>query len=303
MTVKTVCRANRRCDAMLGIELVIVGLAGFIVVTTVVIPHFAQNGYGYWDCSQLGDGLTGAVVGALTHPWRLVSLLVVPPVKAVTWLFLLLPLLALPLRSPYALVALPIMCERMLADRATLWTIHYHYTAPVWVILVLAAVDALSRFPIRWGARLKFLMTVCLIGTITVGMVLGLVTQSRSVTDVYPLARLVDGTTFALSPERAARAAALAQVPPQTCVMADDRMAGYLTRTNRVSVPGVSQRHQDFYLLDSTDTGLESTPANWTSPKLINRVEQLSYKYVVRFGKVTLNEAPDYTGPRPECGL
>jgi uncharacterized membrane protein len=316
-------RARRRAGeepvvdrgVLVGLGLVVAGAAVFVLVTMVVIPHFSTGGFDYWDYSQLGDGVSGAIVGALTQPWKVVALLFWPGMKTLTWLLLLVPLLFLPLRSPLALLALPIMAERMLADRENLWTFHFHYNAPVWIILALAAVDGAAllarserlhaRFERMKTLELQRLLALWAAFTVLIGWVLGiggyLISGSRTITDIYPLPRLITGEAFRMTSEQHDRAAIVAYLPADTCVVADDRIAGQLTRSNRVTVPGVSQHRQDFYVLDFSEPYPATTPADWTTEEASAHATDAGFHEVFRSGDIVVYQSPDYAGPSPQC--
>lgn len=135
-------RAGRR---WLGVVLVVGGLVVFALVTAVLMPHLAPTGSAarlQLQYSHLGAGPGGILLGALRHPFHTLSQLVTPPVKVGTLLALLAPLAFLPLGSPYALLALPMLAGRFLSDRPLTWQTGFHYDAPIWAVLVLAAVDA-----------------------------------------------------------------------------------------------------------------------------------------------------------------
>jgi uncharacterized membrane protein len=287
-------RAPRR---WVGAAMVGAGLAVFVLVTGVVIPAFSPDGYGYWDYSQLGDGPSGAVLGALRHPLHALSLLVTPTVKLGTLLGLLAPLAFLSLGSPYALLAVPILVSRFLSDRELVWWAGFHYDAPVWIILALAAVDALGRRPLRAARWLPRAFAVFVVGIAVVGTVaVPYVGQVR-----FPLHRLLTGEAFAVPEWAADRAAVRAQIPADTCVAADDRIAGHLTHTNRVTVPGVSQHRQDFVVLDLDEPYPATTPVNWSTAESLAVAEAQGFRQVYRAGSVVLLRAPDYAGPTADC--
>lgn len=68
-------------------------------------------------------------------------------------LWLLAPLLLLPLRSPVTLLAIPFLAERVFSANPNHWGPDQHYDAFVWPILVLAAVDGLQA--IRTAIRTR----------------------------------------------------------------------------------------------------------------------------------------------------
>jgi len=288
-------------DFRLAGALVLVGLAVFAIVTLVVIPHFAPDGYAYWQYSQFGDGAGGALIGALTHPWRLVTLLFWPPLKTLTWAALLVPLLGLPVRSWYALAGLPIMAERLLADRASLWLPQYHYNAPVWVIGVLAAADVIGRLPAPRRQLMSRLAALVLTGSMTLGIATSLIWPGAVWSSAFSLWRVADGSAFSLTQIEQQRAAVTAWLPANTCVAADDRIADHLTHTNRVTVPGVSQHRQDFYVIDTSRPVPAVTTVTLTTQQVIDQVQAAGFEPVFSAGPLVIWQAPDYAGPSPEC--
>ncbi|MDR1513664.1 MAG: hypothetical protein LBS56_09340 [Propionibacteriaceae bacterium] len=81
--------------------------------------------------------------------------------------------------------------------------------------------------------------------------------------------------------------------------MADDRVAGRLTRTNRVAVPGVSQPRPDFYVIDLTGPAGPDRPVTWSSPA--TEAEAAGYRLVFTSGRAMVYQSPDYAGPTPRC--
>ncbi|MBN9376254.1 MAG: DUF2079 domain-containing protein, partial [Cellulomonas sp.] len=246
--------------------------------------------------SQLGSGPGGIVLGALRKPWHTLVLMVTPSVKVGTLLALLAPLAFLPLGSPYALLALPMLAGRFLSDRPLTWQTGFHYDAPVWVVLVLAAVDAFGRRPLRrarWARWGPAAVAVLLVGSVVVGP---LVAPAG-----FPARRLVDGEAFASSARARDMAAAIAVVPPVTCVVADDYVADHLTHTNRVTVAGVSRHRQDFFVLDLSQTPSVGTPPARTTPQALAAATGQGFTEVFRSGSIVVLRSPSYRGPAADC--
>ncbi|SER90298.1 Uncharacterized membrane protein [Propionibacterium cyclohexanicum] len=234
-------RAPRR---WLGAALGAAGAVAFVVVTTVIVPHFNAHGsFAYWTFRELGPDAPSAAAFIVTHPLRTVELLFVPVVKLSTWAWLFLPLLLLPFASRYTLLALPLLAERFLSSRPHLWTPQFHYSAPIWVILFCAAIDALRHLPPqrrRLGAKI---LAITLAGTVLLGLVL-------SPTN-HPLGRLIY-PAWRRTPHIEAQQQAVEAIPPDTCVAVDDRLAPRLTKSNRTTLPGVAQPPPDYVILDLT---------------------------------------------------
>ncbi|RYY63390.1 MAG: DUF2079 domain-containing protein, partial [Comamonadaceae bacterium] len=130
-----------------ALGLMAAGLVTYLLVTSVVIPAFATEGYAYTSqYDALGDSLPEILVSIVTKPWHALDLLLTPVVKTQTLAYLFLPLALLPLRSPYVLVALPLLAGRMFNSRENLWIPMFHYNALPWLVLVLATIDGADRF-------------------------------------------------------------------------------------------------------------------------------------------------------------
>lgn len=283
---------RRAGGALVGGGLVVAGIVGYLVATALVLPHFSPTGrFGYWSYDALGPDLPSALASIVRHPVHAAQLFVTPHVKLVTLAWLFGALLLLPLRSPYVLLAVPLLAERFWSSRENLWTTEFHYSAVVWPVLVLAAVDGAQRLVPRWRAALTAALAVVVLAV----PVLGTATTSG----LWPLHRLVTGAAFRWTPHMADQAAILALVPPGTCVEADDRLTPHLTRTNRVSVPTRLGRPPDLVVLDLTQhtVGFQLPP-----PQVVRaRVLAQGYRVVDTRGPLVLLRRPGYAGPSPAC--
>ncbi len=295
-----VARAGRR---WLGAVLVVAGLGAFALLTAVVMPHLAPAGSAVrlqQQYSQLGSGPGGILLGGLRNPWHALSLLVQPPVKVETVLTLLVPLAFLPLGSPYALLAVPLLAGRFLSDRPLTWQTGFHYDAPIWVVLVLAAVDVFGRRPLRWASWARHGpagLAVLLVGVVLVGPW----AAPGDVAGLFPLRRLVDGEAFASSAKAQDLSAAIATIPADTCVVADDYAADHLTHTNRVTVAGVSRHREDFYVLDLSQTPSVGTPVARTTSSALAEAAAQGFTEVFRSGSIVVLRSPLYAGPASDC--
>ena len=132
-----------------------------------------------------------------------------------------------------------------------------------------------------------------------VGSIVGLTQCFPADTATFSFLRLVTGAAFTLSPEQEARAEVVAWLPNDTCVAADDRIAGQLTHTNRVTVPGVSHHRQDFYVLDLSIPEPATTNTQWTTLEAPEIVIALGFREVYRAGGIIVFQSNGYTGPNP----
>jgi uncharacterized membrane protein len=147
-------RPTIRRQRLVGSGLVVAGGAYTALATYVLIPAFGGQGDFYWAYSSLGHNLPQAVGHIVSHPGQFVRMMFSPPGKLYTLKWLFAVFCFLPLLSPLALVALPLLVERMQAGPAfaAWWGIRGQYNAFVVVILVFAAVDGAARLD-RWVTR------------------------------------------------------------------------------------------------------------------------------------------------------
>lgn len=283
-----VLRALRRPRA-LGVVLIAVGAVVLAVVTQVVIPAMSSTGrFAYWTFDALGPDLGSAVRTVLTDPLAVARELVTPGEKVRTLAYLLLPLSLLPLGSPYVLLAAPLLAQRFLNSREALWTTEFHYNAPLWIILVLAMVDAGGRWGVWPRARLRALV----IGWFVASQLLLIVSGGS------PLSRMLDGRAWSPTSQSVARATAVSLIPPDVCVSVDDRVAPHLIRTNRVAVIGIPAPEPDYVVIDLSQrtTGYPHS-LSWVALRV---AERSGYVPVWSGSSVHVLRRPAIT-PRDEC--
>ncbi len=292
-----VLRTLRR-PRRIGIVLGTAGAAWLVLVAGVLIPHFSRTGhYAYWDLPGLGPDAGAALRTAIADPGTVLRLLVTPDEKWHTLLFLVVPLLLLPLLSARSVLAVPLLAERFLSARPALWGTSFHYNAPVWIILFLATIDVVGR-PHGWR---RHLLGSALAVTLVVVPVVGLVLEPASVQSLLPLARLVDGSAFQTTAHIRDQAAIVAQVPAGVCVVADDRLASHLTSKDVVATFGLTNRSQDFYAIDLSQPVLSVEPNQKTTQDALRTAQAEGFREVARAGTVVLLRSPSYAGPTPAC--
>jgi uncharacterized membrane protein len=137
-----------RYERRIGACFTVAGFAAMAVIIEVVMPLEGGSSMRNWQYDNLGATPGKAAAHLLSHPTLLVTELIDPHVKVTTVLWLLLPVLFLCLRSWLLLLAVPLLIERYFANDTFYWVKGYHYNAFLAPIIVLAAVDGVSRF--RW---------------------------------------------------------------------------------------------------------------------------------------------------------
>jgi uncharacterized membrane protein len=280
-----------------GAGLMIAGVAMYLFTTKVALPHFANDGqFAYWSYDALGKNPVSALVSIIVHPWHAIWVFFTPITKTRTLLYLIGPLALLPLRSRYFLIALPVFAGRFFSSRDHLWSTEFHYSSILWPILVLAAVDAAHRFwlPVfarRWRAGLTWFV----IGLVLVTNVVGTATDST----LYPLRRLFTLTAFPIGPHTIAQAGAVALIPKDTCVEADDRIAVHLTRANVVTVPSLLGRAPDFTILDmhQSETGYQMP----TPKRALATAQARGDQQIYESDGILVLRSATYTGPSAAC--
>jgi uncharacterized membrane protein len=140
-----------------AIALVVPAVLFLVVSFGVLKPALNLGQAGYGDMyGAWGETMGQAMVGMLSNPLRAAAHLFitdgVPPdtqLKLLFHVFLLAPLLFLPLASPLTLaLALPVLAEHMLSNRPQQHQIIYQYTAlltPVYLVAAIRGAANLSR--------------------------------------------------------------------------------------------------------------------------------------------------------------
>jgi uncharacterized membrane protein len=269
------------------------GIAGYLLVTSLVIPAFAPNGqFAYWTFDALGPDLPHALLTIVAHPVHTVRLLFTPWIKAETLAYFFIPLALLPLRSRYSLIALPLLAERFFNSRDHLWTTHFHYNALPWLVLVLAMVDGGARLGIWNRPRLNRLMLAWLV---IVPIYLSTVANITAPV----VRRMLIGSAWRMDAHLRAQQAAVRHVPHDVCVSVDDRLATQLTSTNRVTLPGIPTPRTDYLVLDmgQKEVGyLLPTPQ-----QVLAESRAAGFVQVFSQGNLLVLRSPDYTGPSSLC--
>jgi len=122
------------------------GVASYFLVTKLAMPHFGDGvGFQYWSYDRLGEDLPDAAARVVTHPWLPFEVALDDAEKVKTMGAMLAPFLALSLCSRVALIAVPLVAERMLSSNETLWLAFFHYTLPVAPVLAMAAAAGLAN--------------------------------------------------------------------------------------------------------------------------------------------------------------
>ncbi len=226
-----------------GLIVSAIGLAAFALIVGWLMPalggsdHYAfASAYG-----DLGKGPGSAAGAMVTRPLHALAGLFSPPTKIRTLALWLGPFLFLPVLSPLALPAIPLVLARFLSSSPNHWMAAFHYSAPLAPILAMSAIDALSRLlhripdearrctAARWAVTLMVPLCAILPGNL-------------------PVWRLFSAAYYRSSEtERTARRA-LALVPPAAIVVAQDSLTPHLSQRQSIYTLRSGAPEADFVL-------------------------------------------------------
>jgi uncharacterized membrane protein len=137
---------------LLGAGFVAGGLVAIVLTTDVILPAFGSNPKFYWQYGQFGPNVPSAAWDMLTHPLLTANTFVSPADKVHTMVCLAGLAAFLGLLSPWLLVVVPVLADRMLADQPHWWGMDFHYNAFLIIPVLCGGVDAVARLA-RWTRR------------------------------------------------------------------------------------------------------------------------------------------------------
>jgi uncharacterized membrane protein len=117
------------------------GLAWSFAAIYLIIPMFnASHQYPYWNKGAHLAGIAGSLAAGAA-------------VKLPTLALLLVPTVAVALRSPLVIVAVPGLALRFVSPDTSYWGTSWHYNATAMPVMFVAAVDGLARIRAARAAR------------------------------------------------------------------------------------------------------------------------------------------------------
>lgn len=142
-------RARDRRTVAYGAAWIAGGAIWFVLVNRVFMPALIARANAPEPHETFGDfGPTvfTAVLGILAHPIQALGALFVPDEKVLSLAVTFLGLFGLPFLSPeVGIAALPLVAERFLSSKRTMWEMGYHYAAPLAFYAAWAAAIAWPR--------------------------------------------------------------------------------------------------------------------------------------------------------------
>jgi uncharacterized membrane protein len=218
--------AHRRIAA--GAAVAVLGFAWSALAIGVVIPHFHTAGESdfYGRYSEVGGSAAGIVKTTFTDPGRIAHAAFSS--RDLHYLLtLVLPLAGLCLLAPLVLVAaLPELAINLLSATQTQTSIHFHYTAGLIPVLVIAAVLGAKRLS-RWTFAVAALAVVAaLAGNYWLGPIPGWRHVPGGSTFQATAARVTEHDRIA--------ARALGLIPKSAVVSATNTLGAHLSARRRV---------------------------------------------------------------------
>jgi uncharacterized membrane protein len=153
-----------------GAGFVVGGLAATVISTAVLLPAMGSNPRFYWRYGAFGPTLPTAAWHMLTHPATTAATFTHPDVKIHTIVLLGVVAAFASLLSPFVLLVLPQLAERLLSDAPTWWTSGFHYDAFLVVALLCAGVDGVARVRRRSGRHGDRFVAVWAVAVVVIGL-------------------------------------------------------------------------------------------------------------------------------------
>ncbi|MET0491666.1 MAG: DUF2079 domain-containing protein [Actinoplanes sp.] len=232
----------------------------------------------------VGSGLVilGVILPALNpahvYPYAaaLNGQLVLPVVKLHTLLWLLAPTLFIALRSPLLLAAVPTLAWRFWSTNPSYWGTGFQYSAVLMPIVFVALLDALHTTGAGRAARV-------------VAHATGVIALAATVLTPLPLRGLFMPGTWAIDAGAGRVRLALARIPDDARVAADNRLAVQLTTRCTVYFfpiyPQADLRPEWVAVSNPVDTTM-ATPV--TMAAALDRLPGYGYQIVLRTNGVTI---------------
>jgi uncharacterized membrane protein len=262
----------------LGAAMILIAICSGLVIVGAILPALnSEHIYPYAESAAL-DG---------QDP---LHRLLLPAVKLPTLLWLLAPTLFLALRSPLLLVAVPTLAWRFWSTNPLYWGTGFQYSAVLMPIVFVAFLDALTTTGTGRRARAAVHAT-CVIAV------------AATILTPLPLRGLLSPGTWATDAEARQVRLALARIPDNARVAADNRLAPQLTSRHTVyffpAYPQADVRPEWVAVSSPPDTTMA---APVTMAAALDRLPGYGYQVTLRTDGVIIFHLSD-AGGAPATGL
>jgi uncharacterized membrane protein len=258
-----------------GLAIAGCGAVVSVVAIAVVIPHFNAGAnsafYGRYDA--IGGSAGGIAKTAVTRPWRILEQ-AFQGGDVRYLLHLLVPLGLLFVFAPLVLLAaLPELALNVLSATSTQTSIHFHYTAGVVPVLVVASVIGAGALVRRFPARVGLVAT----GVVAIALVANWKLGAVPLWGAVPGGEDYQKSDWQVTAHDRIAEQALALVPSHAVVSATNVLGAHLSARHRVlSLPKLS---------DATWVAVDETRSSY-----IDRVAPLPAAVAL----VRLRKSPDW---------
>jgi uncharacterized membrane protein len=213
----------------IGLVLAAASFLIFLVELKVLIPFFSDAGkYNYWErnYSQLGAGPFEALKTFFTHPLQIVALLFSDPRKIKALICIFTPFLMTPLFSPYGILLIPLICERMLSSNVAFWVVNNesHYTAVISPLVIMAAADGFFNVFKNIGDSEKKEKWIGILAALVL-----ILNVSLSLLPRFPLRKYIRPSFFKLNDVEKAGPRILSLIPKEAVVLCQFVIVPHLT--------------------------------------------------------------------------
>jgi uncharacterized membrane protein len=253
-------RGRRR----LGVAMIAVAICSGLLIVGVILPALNPTHLYAYAASTAPDG---------QNPLHRLFL---PAIKLRTLLELLAPTLFLPLRSPLLLAAVPTLAWRFWSTNPSYWGTGYQYSAVLMPITFVAFLDALSTTSTGRPARVAA-HAACAIAL------------AATILTPLPLRGLLNPGNWGTDAKAQQARFALARIPDNALVAADNRLAPQLTSRCTVyffpAYPQADVRPDWVAVSNPPDT---SMAAPETMAAALEQLPAYGYQVVVRTGSVLI---------------
>jgi uncharacterized membrane protein len=220
--------ARRRRRA--GLAIAAAGVATSAFAVAVAVPHFSPRGVSAFEgrYAAVGGGPVGILETVVRDPLKVLR--VAFDDRTLPYLLdLLLPLLALPLLAPLALLpAFPELAANLLSSARTQQSIHFHYTATLIPSLVVAALFGAKRLRRQgWTAAAATAVVV-------VALAANYLRGPLPVWRAFPGAETVSARAYEVTAHDRVAARAVRLVPSDAIVSATNSLGAHLSERRRI---------------------------------------------------------------------
>ena len=222
-----------------GLACFATGTAGFLLEVMVVVPYLARpQPYSHWLYPDFGNSPLEALGTVAHHPLWVFQVWFSDPRKSWTLLWSFAACAFTAFGSPWVILTLPLLAERMLSNSPSLWSMGFHYSATLAPVLMMAGADGLFRLARAWKGGSRFLPAVRVVSALVMVLNLGTI-------PIFSLRDLTRPKFYQSEPYEKTGRQLSALIPKDAVVLAQDTV-----------VPHLSQR-KGIFMISNDNLGMD----------------------------------------------